>query len=565
MTTISSGTLATSGTTTYIVGTSSGLDTSALVEVAVASKTIAADRIDLEVEENDLKISAYEEMQTLAATLGSSLDNLKSIVGFANQDTNIFSARAGYMESSTSTEATSLISVAVDTDAAIGDYEIVVNQKAFAQKVMSGSQTTSTDPLDGTGYTGTFDIGLAGGATETISVTAGMSLTDLANEINNFSETSGVTASVVKIGENQFTLVLTGQETNKAIEISNVTGDDVMTSIGVTDSLGGAYSNVLQNAQAAQITLDGITITRDDNNFDDVLEGIDISVENADPGTTISLSIGNDTSSTKEAITAFVDAYNDLREFIVTNQTVTDDGAVSSALFSDTIMESMNSAIANIIGSATNSSLATLRDIGITYTNDNYLSIDSTALDDALLDNYDAVEELFATTYQSSTDQFALTRNESSADFPPLSFDITVDGSGNMTNVLVNGEANMFDISGTRLVGKEGTIYAGLSFSYQAGVSDTITYNLNQGIGDRLSNALSAYTDSLNGIISSSIAALEEENTDLTAESATIRSNAEDYRTRLIEKYAAMEAQIEALKLIQQQLQAIIGNNDDDN
>ena len=91
MTTISSGTLATSGTTTYIVGTSSGLDTSALVEVAVASKTIAADRIDLEVEENDLKISAYEEMQTLAATLGSSLDNLKSIVGFANQDTNIFS------------------------------------------------------------------------------------------------------------------------------------------------------------------------------------------------------------------------------------------------------------------------------------------------------------------------------------------------------------------------------------------------------------------------------------------------------------------------------------------
>lgn len=565
MTTISSGTLATSGTTTYIVGTSSGLDTSALVEVAVASKTIAADRIDLEVEENDLKISAYEEMQTLAATLGSSLDNLKSIVGFANQDTNIFSARAGYMESSTSTEATSLISVAVDTDAAIGDYEIVVNQKAFAQKVMSGSQTTSTDPLDGTGYTGTFDIGLAGGATETISVTAGMSLTDLANEINNFSETSGVTASVVKIGENEFTLVLTGQETNKAIEISNVTGDDVMTSIGVTDSLGGAYSNVLQNAQAAQITLDGITITRDDNNFDDVLEGIDISVENADPGTTISLSIGNDTSSTKEAITAFVDAYNDLREFIVTNQTVTDDGAVSSALFSDTIMESMNSAIANIIGSATNSSLATLRDIGITYTNDNYLSIDSTALDDALLDNYDAVEELFATTYQSSTDQFALIRNESSADFPPLSFDITVDGSGNMTNVLVNGEANMFDISGTRLVGKEGTIYAGLSFSYQAGVSDTITYNLNQGIGDRLSNALSAYTDSLNGIISSSIAALEEENTDLTAESATIRSNAEDYRTRLIEKYAAMEAQIEALKLIQQQLQAIIGNNDDDN
>ncbi len=73
-------------------------------------------------------------------------------------------------------------------------------------------------------------------------------------------------------------------------------GDDILNKLGVTDS-AGAFSNVLQVAQSALFTLDGISMTRNTNDISDVLGGITFDLLQATPsGTTINISIGPDTT-----------------------------------------------------------------------------------------------------------------------------------------------------------------------------------------------------------------------------------------------------------------------------
>lgn len=563
MTTISTGTVTTTGSRTYIMGTSSELDTSALIDVAVSAVTAEADEIQVDIDENALKIEAYSELQSLTEDFQTSLETLKSVVGFSSDTSSIFDARSGYMDSNSSIEATSLLSVAVEEGSELGTYEIIVEQKAQSMKVTSDSQTSSSDAL---GLEGSFTINITEYDAQQIDVTSDMTLSDIKDAINDLTEESGVSASILQVGEDEYKLILNGEQTNQDIEITSLSGDDIMQSLGVTDT-SSAFQNIVQDAQGAILQIDGITVTRDDNSIDDLLDGVTIDIENADPDTTITLSIDNDTESVKSAIEAFIEAYNALREFVVTNQTVSSDGEVSedAALFGDTLMKSLNSAISSIIGDDTESSLATLRDIGITYTDDNYLEIsDETLLDDALLDNYDALTELFSSSYESSSDEFAILSNSSSISSIEITFDITVDGDGNITSVSVDGDDSLFEISGTRIVGADGSAYEGLNFSYQGTTSQSITFNLNQGIADRLYNVVDDYADSSSGLLVDAASELEETNEDLEEEISDIQERATALQERLVDKYAEMEAKISVLKLLQEQVQAIIGSSDDD-
>ncbi|MCD8566412.1 MAG: flagellar filament capping protein FliD [Alphaproteobacteria bacterium] len=564
MTTISTGTLATSGTTTYVYGTASELDTSALVETAVAAKTQKADQIDIKIDENDAKISAYEELSDLAQALQDSLEQLKSVTGLSEDNESIFNTRTGTLQSDSSTDPTSLVSVSVDDGSELGDYTIVVQQKATAMKVTGSEQASKTDAL---GYSGSFTIGLSDSGTASLDITATMSLTDIADVINAQTATTGVKASIIKTSETGYSLVLTGQNTAQDIQITSVSGDDVMTSLGITDGSGG-FQNITQQARQAIITVDGVTITRDTNTFDDVIDGVQIDVKGADPGTTISMSVTHDTSGTKEALQAFIDAYNALRDFVITNQTISSDGAVSddAVLFSDSLMENLNDMIAGLLGSSFDSDLSTLASIGITYDSDNKLQIsDEMALDDAILENYQAIVDLFSTHSESSDDTFRMLSNTSSVGSLDVTFDITVDSEGKVSSVTANGQSDMFTISGTLITGKAGTIYEGLSFSYQGGANASVNFSLNQGLADRLYNGLTDYTDTSSGLIAQQKTQLESTNDKLTDEAATIRENAENYRTRLINKYAAMEAKIQSLKSLQEQIRAILGYTDSSN
>ncbi len=559
-TTVSSGGVSTQGTRTYLFGTSSGIDTSALVEAAYKQRVAEADRIDVKIDSNTKKAEAYTTLQTLSGNVQTALKNLRTSYGFSNTNANYaFGARSGTLSTSGTTDPTKLIGVTIDAGTTLGNYEIEVVQKARAHRIASDMATSSTTAL---GMNGSFQIGIAGNTAATINVTNAMTMTDIAAAINATSSTSGVSATVLKVSDTSYQMVLSGTSTAKNISISNVTGGDVLGAMGVTTA-GNAPKNVLQTADQAILELDGVQITRDKNEITDLIPGVNINVLNAEPGTVIELGIQNDNSAIKNSILSFTEAYNELRAFVVENQQVSAGGAVSdnAVLFGDTVMKSLNDAIQPLISGkygTTTTGFTTLRELGITLSDNNVFTVDETKLDAAIISNYDDVKSIFSTGWTSNNSNFRLLGNTSKLANLNVTISITANASG-VTGASVGGVPNLFDISGTSITGKVGTIYEGLSFAYIGTANSAVNFNMNQGLGDLVSNTLNAFTDGVNGRLVSAKLDLGDQNTDMAERADRIRERADDFRTKLIDKYASYEAAIARNKSIISQLRAILG------
>ncbi len=158
-----------------------------------------------------------------------------------------------------------------------------------------------------------------------------------ASAINDETDTSGVQASVLKVSDGSYMLVLSTSETGQTIELTDA--DGVAQSLGIVDGTG-AFTTELQAAQNAIVTIDGVTVESSSNTIEDVLTGIDINLYAATPGATITVEIEPDYASVREAIEAFVSAYNTYREFALANQTVGSDGTIpdTAVLFGDSIL-----------------------------------------------------------------------------------------------------------------------------------------------------------------------------------------------------------------------------------
>ncbi|MEC7577386.1 MAG: flagellar filament capping protein FliD, partial [Pseudomonadota bacterium] len=334
MSNLSVGDLTTTGTKTIVTGTSSGLNTGALIENAVAQNNVAADKIDIKIQENDLLIAGYEEWYGLAQNFQDSLFNIKSQTSILDTG-NVFSQRTANLES-TGSPATSLINVSIDEDAPEGSYDLVIEQKAEA---FSTGSTNVVDKDADLNEVGSFTIGIDGYAAQQIDVVATDSLQDIADKINLTTADSGVAASIVKVSETEYQLILEGTDTNAAMTVSTLSGS-VMQNLGIVDVTDAFEAGqIIQNEQGSRVVYNGATITRDDNAYDDLIDGLSFDIVQADAGSTLTLDVSFDSGSAKDAILDFVDSYNAFREFAIINQQVNADGSIpeEAILFSDTL------------------------------------------------------------------------------------------------------------------------------------------------------------------------------------------------------------------------------------
>jgi flagellar hook-associated protein 2 len=555
-----------SGTTSYVSGYSSGLDTQALIDAAVAQKTAKADRLDDRIAINASRISAFQELDQLLENLQSSIAGLSaSAVMSSDVEGSAFDAKTGYVGTNDGTSAESLIAVGLEDGAADGNYSIVVEQKAASMKVNSDAQTGKDTAL---GYAGSFTLGAEGSANATVTVTADMSLQDIANAVNQTSSTSGVSASIISLGNGQYSLVLTGTAMAKELSASEGSGN-ILQSLGVLTGTG-SLKTVSQEAQQAVITFDGTEIRSDTNNFENILPGLSISVLNAAPGTTITLEVETDASAAQESIEAFVEAYNALKDFFAAQQSITETGerAEEAVLFADSILREIDRALSTMLSSSTGAGadVVSLRDMGISLNADGSMEIeDGAQLEAALLNHFEDVRSLFETQVESDTPGLALIRNGASTSSVEVTFDIVMGSDGRIASVTANGASDAFTVSGNLITGKAGTPYEGMVFSYH-GDSATATISVDQGLGDTLYNTLKRYTNDSTGVIATEIGRVTETNTDLEARADRIRERADAYEQKLIDVYATMESKVQAAKILQQQIQALLGNggNDDE-
>ncbi|NJL08862.1 MAG: flagellar filament capping protein FliD [Methylacidiphilales bacterium] len=520
--------------------TSSALksDWSALIEGAVAAKLAAADSITTKITKTETKVAAYRELQSLLSAISSAAYGLSAPSGFFGQDDDVFSARTAYLSTTGSTAPNNVLGVKVDPGTELGTYDIEINQLAAAHKVASNAQASASADL---GYAGVFSLAAEGGTAVDIAVTATMNLSELASAINAVSDDSGVKATVVKVSDADYKLVLTATDTGKDISASAVSGDDVLASLGITSG-PGTFANVLQPAKDAILTIDGVQVTRDSNEISDALNGVTFYLYAPTAvNTSVSVEVGANFNSVAQSIQAVVDAFNAYRDFVIAQQAVTAGGtaADSAVLFGDSTLRSVNAEVMAALNTVIDEDTMAL--LGLKFDASNHLMLDSGKLEDALLEDIDRVKSLLAFQFTSTSSDLSVLRRGTSA---PAAFtlDIVTDGLGTITSVAVGGDSSLFTISGKSIIGAAGTAYEGFTFVYLGTASESIDVTLSYGLADRLNNATKAASDTSSGTIQTVVDNLNEKISGYESDVATIQSRADALRERLTARYARMQA-----------------------
>jgi flagellar hook-associated protein 2 len=531
----------TTGTTTAGASTNpAGIDWNALIESEVEAKLAPATTIETSITNNQAKISAYQQMQTLLSSLAS------DALPFSNSNTtslsdSAFSARTAAITASGDISPDAVLGMTVDNGAPTGSYTLTVQQVAQEQKVAGTVVSDESDPL---GYTGAFSIGLDGGTSANINVTSSMSLQDVVSAINAQENTTNVQASVVQISGSQYELVLSANQDNANIVTTSTSGDDILTNLGVTDGSGN-FTDQLQTAQPAIITLDGIQMTRNSNDISDVLSDTTFHLYQPTPdGTSLNIDISPDTSQMTTALQTFVTDYNAFRDFVTSQQQLNSDGTVSSSsvLFGDSTMTD----IMNQLQSAMNTTVGglSLNDLGLSFTDTNDLQLDTTTLDTSLTDNLQGVEALLATQVTSSSGDLSTMAPGTNA---PSSFtlDLAVDGSGNLVSASVGGDSSMFTVSGNVIIGNLGTPYAGLALDYTGNTSQSITVTSTSGLASLINGIGSTASDPTTGTLQSLVSGLQTQDDTLQQQVTDIESEASTYQANLQTQYAQYQAAIQ--------------------
>jgi flagellar hook-associated protein 2 len=544
-------------TTTSGTKTTTSVDWDALIEAQVATKTAAATTIQTSITANEAKISAYQQLQTLLTTLTTDTTSLsKSIVN--SLSSSAYGARSATITSTGDVSASSAVSMAISNGAATGDHTLTVTQIATAHKVIG---TAVADKSADLGLTGTFSIGLEGGTSADISVTSGMTLEDLVDTINAQTSTTNVQASIIQISSNQYEMILSATKDNADITTSVVSGDDVLTTLGVTDS-SGAFTDVLQESQPAIFSVDGITLTRDTNNITDVLSGVSFSLLQSTPsGSTVKISIDVDTSSIQTALQQFVTSYNAVRDYVTTQQTLSSSGTAdtSAVLFGDGTMRSVTTQMEQVLNSIVGD--LSMSDLGLSFSDTNDLVLDTSTLATTLADNLDGVIALLATKTTSSSAALAVVNTSSS---PPSSFvmDIAVDSSGALS-VSVGGDSSLFTVSGRTIIGKAGTIYSGMAFSYSSTSSASVTITSTIGIAAQINAIASAASNKTSGSLQDLITNLQSQDDRMQQQIDDINERAAIYRTMLTTQYAKYQSAISSANSTLDYLSALLNASSD--
>ncbi|MEP0356985.1 MAG: flagellar filament capping protein FliD [Paraglaciecola sp.] len=397
------------------LGVGSGLDLEGLVtqllEAESVPKTAALDAREESVE---AEISAIGQLKSKLEDFQDSVDDLRSETNLKGREPTINNPSSD-IEPFTAEASNSALE---------GEYQIAVTQLASGSRIetddaVNGGFSSSSDSVlsSGTGSL-TFKVDATSDAF-TIDLSAGDSLEDLRNAINNADDNFGVIASIISTGtaDGGAKLVFTSDVTGEGNDLVIVNDNDIaeLDRVSTTNSLETIDNlSPVTSAQNSKATIDGIAVESESDEFENVIENVSFTVselsELAADGVTYQtskLSVGFDTEDVEATIREFVDNYNALKaEIDVLTNYGESDLEEDGALAGDSLVRGIQTGLANIMFSSVDSSaLGTLFQIGVEFNDDAELEISSTdniglgsgedRLSDALEDSFDDIAALF--------------------------------------------------------------------------------------------------------------------------------------------------------------------------
>jgi flagellar hook-associated protein 2 len=281
--------------------------------------------------------------------------------------------------------------------ATAGSYVIEVSKLAQSDKLVSSGVAPGTTF---SAANSTMDI-TVGGKTTAVTLTD-TTLAGLSSAINKAN--AGVTATILNDGT-QDHLVITGNQTGSANGVTIAATGSVArfdtTPPPVTVPPTPADMTRSQTAQNAEMTIDGIAVSKASNTVTDAIKGVTLNLAQTNVGSPVTVSLAKDNAAISKSITAFVDAYNTLAT-AVNKQTAYNATAKTGAVLNgDASARSILTNIrAELSKAATDAGgMTTLTDIGIAFQRDGTLKLEKPAkLEAALASNFEGVASLFTSS-----------------------------------------------------------------------------------------------------------------------------------------------------------------------
>jgi flagellar hook-associated protein 2 len=316
----------------------------------------------------------WESEQQALDTQTSDLDGIQTDVTALQTSLTALSDPAGALASMTATSSdTDVVQATAASGTASGTHVVVVNNIASAASAYSDSVASSSTNLT----PGSFTLQVGTGPATQIQIGSGVNTLDqLASYIN--TQNLGVTASVINDSSG-----------SRLAIVSNSTG--AANGFTISGATGLGFTQV-STGQDASLTVDGIPIDSASNTVTGAVSGLTLNLLGAAPGGQITVTIAPDSSQVSQAIATFVGAYNTAIGDVNTQYTVNANNQ-EGPLAGDSTVQILQDSLLSIAGyTGGGNGVATLADLGITMNTDGTLSLNTATLDNAVQNNFSAVQ-----------------------------------------------------------------------------------------------------------------------------------------------------------------------------
>ncbi len=368
-------------------GLASGLDTGALVDALMGLERRPLDLLQG-------RKSELEGQRSLFRDLGTKLLALRDAAAAVDNRTSELSAPAVTEEllaATASSSDESVLGVRAEAGAQPGSYEVSVGSLARSARHVTTAFASDTAPVAAAGQTLTLTPVEGDPITVTVGA-AGASLTELRDLVNTEPTNAGRVRAELLFDGAGYRLVLSGVEPGAA--------NDLSVSTGIPGEGGAPFLDAALSVTAtdAQLTAFGVPITRSSNTLADVIPGVALELRSTSAGP-VQVQVTRDDEAIEARLQGLVDAYNDVRDFILEQSRFNVASERSGPLSGDSTLRGIEDTLARTLVASyafDGNPLASLAQIGLALDSEGRVGLDSDRLREALADDPLAVRQLLS-------------------------------------------------------------------------------------------------------------------------------------------------------------------------
>ena len=461
------------------------------------------------------------EFSSTPADLAAVVTAITSATGYSDMD---FTVTAG-------TDALTLTFNSSDGDVDLSDVSILPSSAMAVTQTTKGVASSTAEVQSVAGFTSSEISSLNGktlffhDGTNSLSVEFSSTPADLAAVVTAITSATGYSDMdfTVSAGTNALTLTYNSSAGN--VSLADVGFLDTTETVTASD---------------ANLTIDGVTVTRASNTISDLIDGYTLTLQDTTSSQT-SFSSSFDTDTALLAMSLFVDQLNTIISSI---DTLTDRGSFgveAGPLAGDTVANYLKNQLRSMVSA------------GIDGFDDNSIYLAYFGLKTEQDGSYTLDIDTFKEYYEQNQDQYSalfnsrVTTGSSLVSAQMLGDDYTAgvysfmlddSGVGSIDDTdLINSGSNYTAISGE---------VSGLSITTTTGADDTNIY-----IGRSLIDTISAFTTTVlssSGDIDQKLNSLDDSLTDNANSLADLETKMETVRERYNQEFGAMEAAVAAMK-----------------